>query len=50
MGQLGGGLGESLENVAMATASSVRGAVARVTVKGGKKEKDCVWGVCDLSL
>lgn len=33
--------------VAMVTASSVRGAVARVTVKGGKKKKDCVWGgVC----
>lgn len=28
----------------MVTASSVRGAVARVTVKGGKK-KDCVYGV-----
>lgn len=34
----------------METASSVRGAVARVTVKGGKKKKKIVYGVCDLSL
>lgn len=48
-GNWGGGtwrLQESLENVAMVTASSVRGAVARDTVKGGKKKKKivCVLG------
>lgn len=36
---------ESLEHVAMVTTSSVRGAVARVTVKGGKKKKRlCIGG------
>lgn len=35
-------LQESLETVAKVTASSVRGAVARVTVKGGKKKRKTV--------